>query len=210
MSKLKVGVLISGGGSNLQALIDACANPDFPAEIIHVISNKPDAYGLTRAKDANISTSVVNHKDYDSREAFDAVINETLEKAGVEFICCAGFMRIMTDQLINNWQDRMINIHPSLLPKYKGLHTHQRAIDAGDKKAGCTVHYVRVELDDGPLIIQATVPIETGDSADDLAARVLTKEHITYPQALRLIADGKIKIDGTSAVIDGKAGPIQF
>lgn len=208
MKKLKVGVIISGGGSNLQVLIDACKLTGFPAEIIHVISNIPDAYGLTRARNAGIATTVINHKDYDTRESFDADINQVFIDAGVEFICCAGFMRIMTDTLINSWPDRMINIHPSLLPKYKGLHTHQRALNAGDSHHGCTVHYVRVELDDGPLIVQASVPVLEGDDTDKLAKRVLKQEHTIYPIALKLIAENRVIIKDNIAFVDGKIGPL--
>ena len=210
MEKLKVGVLISGGGSNLQALIDACVQPNFPAEIIHVISNIPDVYGLTRAKNAGIPTTVISHKDFADRESFDENIHKAFTNAGVEFICCAGFMRIMTDKLINGWPDKMINIHPSLLPKYKGLHTHQRALDAGDDLAGCTIHFVRVALDDGPLIMQASVPIHKGDDAEILSARVISQEHIIYPQALKLIAEGGVKIEGAKTIINGKTGPVKI
>lgn len=210
MGKLKVGVLISGGGSNLQALIDACKDPQFPAEIIHVISNIPDAYGLMRARDSGIATSVINHKDFKDREAFDAAINQDLQDAGVEFVCCAGFMRIMTDRLIEAWLDRMINIHPSLLPKHKGLHTHQQAIDDNSTQHGCTVHMVRVELDDGPLIIQANVPIKENDTADILARRVLAQEHLIYPKALELIAKNDVQIKGTDAYVQGQRGPIRI
>ncbi len=188
MRKLKIGVLISGSGSNLQALIDACDNPNFPAIITHVIANNADAYGITRAENARISSKIISHNDYQDRQSFDMAIDKSFRHMGVEFICYAGFMRIMTAYFIDRWQDRIINIHPSLLPKYKGLNTHQRAIDAGDKKHGCSVHYVRVKLDDGPIIMQAQVDILKDDTVAELATRVLVQEHILYPQALKFIA----------------------
>ena len=193
MRKLKIGVLISGNGSNLQALIDACDNPDFPTIITHVIANNADAYGVTRAKNAGISTKIICHEDYQDRKSFDMAIDKSFRDMGVEFICCAGFMRIMTASFIDRWHDKMINIHPSLLPKYKGLNTHQRAIDAGDKTHGCSVHYVRVELDDGPIIMQAQVNILKDDTVAELAARVLIREHILYPQALKMVAEKILK-----------------
>lgn len=208
MSKLKVAVAISGGGSNLQALIDACSHPDFPAEIVSVLSNRPNAYGLERAKQAGIETVVIDHRGYSDRESFDVDLDKALQATGADLICLAGFMRILTDDFVRGWEGRMINIHPSLLPKYRGLHTHKRAIEAGDAFHGCTVHYVSPELDAGPLIIQAKVPIEPGDTADSLAARVLTREHVIYPQALQWIAEGRVTLDGEIAVIDGKPGPV--
>ena len=188
MKKARVGILISGGGSNMQALIEAAKNPNYPAEIVCVVSNKPDAGGLKIAASKNIATHVVNHKDFATREAFDTALNAYLQLQNLELIACAGFMRIMTPVLITPWQGRMINIHPSLLPLYKGLHTHQRAIEAGDNEAGCSVHYVTTELDGGPVIAQARVPILNGDTAETLAARVLIEEHKLYPAALAKIA----------------------
>lgn len=188
MKKARVGILISGGGSNMQALIEAAKNPNYPAEIVCVVSNKPDAGGLKIAASKNIATHVVNHKDFATREAFDTALNAYLQLQNLDLIACAGFMRIMTPVLITPWQGRMINIHPSLLPLYKGLHTHQRAIEAGDNEAGCSVHYVTTELDGGPVIAQARVPILNGDTAETLAARVLIEEHKLYPAALAKIA----------------------
>ncbi len=208
MEKLPVAVAISGSGSNLQALIDACAEPDFPAKIVLVISNKADAYGLTRAANADIPSVVISHKDYADRESFDDDLHKAILNSGADFVCLAGFMRILTDDFINKWQNKMINIHPSLLPKYKGLHTHARAIEAGDSHHGTTVHFVSSELDSGPLIIQASVPIHNGDNEDDLAKRVLTKEHKIYPLALKWVASGKTKTDGETTYIDGQKGPI--
>lgn len=187
MTKTPIAVLISGSGSNLQALIDACANPDFPARIALVLSNKEDAYGLTRAKNAGIPTHVISHRDYESREAFDDEMDQILCSEGVELICLAGFMRILSDGFVEKWQGKMINIHPSLLPKYKGLHTHQRAIKAGDAEAGCSVHWVVREVDGGEIIAQARVPVLSDDTPESLAARVLAEEHKLYPAALKKI-----------------------
>jgi phosphoribosylglycinamide formyltransferase-1 len=188
MTKKRVAVLISGSGSNLQALIEACATPGFPAEIALVFSNKADAYGLTRAKNAGLHTEVLSHKDFDGREAFDAAMGALLKKNDIELICLAGFMRVLSDGFVKEWSGKMINIHPSLLPKYKGLHTHQRAIEAGDKEAGCTVHWVVAEVDGGEIIAQARVPVLENDTPETLAARVLIEEHKIYPAALRKIA----------------------
>lgn len=187
--KCRVGVLISGGGSNLQALIDASQAADYPANIALVISNKADAYGLTRAQNAGIETLVIPHIDYTSREEFEAAIHAALLSADIDIVCLAGFMRILGDQFVQQWAGKMLNIHPSLLPKYRGLHTHRRAIEAGDSEAGCTVHYVVPELDAGPTILQERVPIQPGDDETSLAARVLEKEHLVYPAALRLVAE---------------------
>ena len=204
---LKVGVLISGRGSNLQALLDACAEPGFPAEIALVLSNKADAYGLERAAKAGVATKVINHKDFDSREAFDDAMHQVLTAAGVEFICLAGFMRLLSAPFTERWRDRIVNIHPSLLPAFKGLDVHQRVLDAGVRFSGCTVHIVRPELDDGPILVQAVVPVHGGDDADSLAARVLDAEHQCYPMALKLMAEGRVRIEGTCAHIDGAEAP---
>jgi phosphoribosylglycinamide formyltransferase 1 len=172
----------------MHALVKASRAADYPAEIACVVSNRPEAGGLKIAASEGVPTHVVSHKDYATREDFDASLNTYLQSQNLDLIACAGFMRIMTSVLITPWQGRMINIHPSLLPKYKGLHTHARAIAAGDKEAGCTVHYVTAELDNGPTIAQARVPILDGDTAETLAARVLVEEHKLYPQALELVA----------------------
>lgn len=188
MNKIRLAVLISGRGSNLQAIIDACAAPDFPAYIEVVISNIPEAYGLERARLAGITTRVVSHKEYSDREAFDAALDEIIASYSIDLICLAGFMRILTPRFVIKWQGRLINIHPSLLPKYKGLHTHERALEAGDLESGCSVHYVSAAVDEGDIILQRFVPICKGDTADDLAARVLEQEHQAYPEAIRRIA----------------------
>jgi len=195
---MKTAVLISGRGSNLQALIDA------EIEIVLVISNVSDARGLGRAKKVGIATAVIDHKDYDDRETFDRAMTAEIEASGAELVCLAGFMRILSDDFIDHWRDRLINIHPSLLPDFKGLDVHQRVIDAKANRSGCTVHFVRPEMDSGPIIMQASVPVMAGDDADALAARILVEEHIIYPKAVKLIAEGRVTIDGDKALIDGK------
>ena len=190
MIKKRVGVLISGGGSNMHALLKASRAADYPAEIVCVVSNIPEAGGLKIAQSEGIATHVVSHKNHATREDFDAALNAYLQSQKLDIIACAGFMRIMTPVLIVPWQGRMINIHPSLLPLYKGQHTHQRAIADGQTEAGCTVHYVTLELDGGPVIAQTRVPILHGDTAEKLAARVLIEEHKLYPAALAKVAAG--------------------
>ena len=205
---MKIVVLISGQGSNLQALIDAANQPGWPAEIVLVISNVAGAQGLERAKAAGIPTTVINHKDFEDRETFDASMTEAIEKSaagnGAELVCLAGFMRLLSTHFIDHWRDRLINIHPSLLPAFKGLEVHQRVLDAGEEFSGCTVHFVRPEMDTGPILLQTKVPVQPGDAADTLAARVLEQEHVIYPEAVRLIAEGRVKVDGELALIDGK------
>ncbi|HEX4533163.1 MAG TPA: phosphoribosylglycinamide formyltransferase [Rhizomicrobium sp.] len=194
MPRTKTAVLISGRGSNLQALIDACARDDFPAEIALVISNVAEAEGLVRAKAAHIATHVISHKDFASRETFDAAVDTALRKAGIEIICLAGFMRILSDTFVTAWEGKLINIHPSLLPAFKGTHVHQRTLDAGVTQSGCTVHFVVPELDSGPIIAQAKVPVEKNDTVETLAARILAAEHTLYPEGLRLVASGAVKL----------------
>jgi phosphoribosylglycinamide formyltransferase 1 len=193
MQKKRVGVLVSGRGSNLRALVEACRNPAYPAEIVFVASNNPDAGGLIYANEQGIPTAAVNHRDYTSREAFDFALNIELQKHQLDLICCAGFMRIMTPVLIRPWSGKMLNIHPSLLPLYKGLHTHARAIEDGARTHGASVHFVNEELDGGEVITRAKVPVLQGDSAETLAARVLTVEHPLYVKALALVASGQIQ-----------------
>ena len=203
-SQLKVGVLISGRGSNLQALIDACAAPDFPAEIALVLSNKADAYGLERAAMAGVPVAVVSHGDYPgNKQAFEEAMDARLREAGVELVCLAGFMRLLSPWFVDTWRDRLINIHPSLLPSFKGLDTHERAIAAGVRFHGCTVHYVRPEMDEGPILVQAAVPVLPGDDARTLAERVLESEHRIYPQAVRLIAEGRTRVEDDRVEISG-------
>jgi phosphoribosylglycinamide formyltransferase-1 len=202
MTKARVGVLVSGRGSNLQALIDACADPSFPAEIVLVISNVPGVYALERAEKAGIPTRTIPHKDFASREAFDVAMDAELRSAGVEIVCLAGFMRLLSAPFTQGWAGRMINIHPALLPSFKGLHTHQRALDEGVKLHGCTVHLVTPDLDAGPILVQAAVPVLPQDDSDSLAARVLEQEHKCYPLALRLLAEGRVTVEGNRAVVD--------
>lgn len=200
---MKVGVLISGRGSNLQALIDACAADDFPAEIVTVISNKPGAGGLDLAEAAGIPHQVINHREFENRESFDAALDEALRAAGVELICSAGFMRILTDGFVEKWRNKQLNIHPSLLPSFKGLHVHERSIEAGVRISGCTVHFVRAEMDDGPIVAQAAVPVHGDDTASTLAARILVAEHKIYPLALKLVAEGKARVVGEKVIFSG-------
>ena len=202
--KRKIAVLISGRGSNMASLISACKAPDYPAEIAIVISNRPDAGGIEVAKMAGIDSLIVDHRNYQNREGFEAELSGKIEQSGSEIICMAGFMRLMTANFVNHWHDRLINIHPSLLPSFKGLDTHQRALAAGVRIAGCSVHYVRAEMDSGPIIAQAAVPVMGNDTVDTLAARVLRAEHILYPQALDLVASGRARAVGEKVVIDGE------
>jgi phosphoribosylglycinamide formyltransferase-1 len=207
---MKIAILISGRGSNMQRLIEAVAAPDFPAEIVTVISNRPKAGGLAIAAEAGIPTAVIDHTQYDSRAAFDAALGDALEAAGADLVCYAGFMRILTDEFAARWEGRMVNIHPSLLPSFKGLHVQQQALDAGVTISGCTVHYITPALDSGPVIAQAAVPVLPGDDAETLAARILTAEHRIYPDAVRMIATGEVRlVDGKVVTADG-ATPQRF
>lgn len=192
--KKRVGVLISGRGSNLKALIDACAHEDFPAQVVMVISNKADAPGLQFAKSANIPSQIIEHKAYETREDFDTALQDVLQDAGVELLCGAGFMRLLTDEFVDAWRDRMLNIHPSLLPSFKGINVHQRVLESGARISGCTVHFVRSEMDSGPIIAQAAVPVLMNDTPETLADRILVAEHQLYPMALRLVASGAVRV----------------
>ncbi|MBM3543872.1 MAG: phosphoribosylglycinamide formyltransferase [Alphaproteobacteria bacterium] len=200
MTKKRIGVLISGRGSNLQALIDAAEDPDYPAKIVLVISNVAGAQGLARADAAGIPTLTISHKDYSSRESFDTAITEALEDAGAELLCNAGFMRLHSESFVRHWWNRHLNIHPSLLPDFKGLDTHARVLEAGEKITGCTVHFVRPEMDTGPIVAQAEVPVLPGDTPETLATRVLEAEHRLYPHALRLVASGAVHVEGEAVV----------
>lgn len=193
--KLRVGVLISGRGSNMAALVEAAAATDYPAEIVGVVSNKADAGGLAYAAARGIPTAVVDHKAYPDRESFDRAVDAALEGFGVEFIALAGFMRIFSPWFPERWSGRMLNIHPSLLPSYPGLHTHARALADGARVAGCTVHFVTAELDSGPIVAQGVVPVLPGDGPDDLANRILAIEHRIYPTALALVASGAVRLE---------------
>ncbi len=192
--KLKLAVLISGRGSNLEALIGACAKPGYPAQIVLVLSNKADAMGLELAAGAGIPANAISHKEYPDRAAFDAEITRAIEASGADLICLAGFMRLLSDEFVDHWRNRLINIHPGLLPSFKGLDVPRRVLESGAKFAGCTVHYVRKEMDTGPIIIQAAVPVLVEDDEDSLAARVLAQEHVIYPLAVRWIAEGRVEI----------------
>lgn len=188
MRRVKVGVLISGNGSNLQALIDACKEPNFPAEIVLVISNVAHVKGLERASAANIPSMVIPHGNYTTREAFDNAVDAVLTKHGIELVCLAGFMRVLSESFVRHWAGKLINIHPSLLPKYKGLNTHARALEAGDTHHGASVHWVTAELDSGEIIVQEQIPILAGDTPELLKNRVHALEHMIYPQALEKVA----------------------
>jgi phosphoribosylglycinamide formyltransferase-1 len=198
--KVRTAVLISGRGSNLAALIQACREPDFPAEIALVISNVETAEGLAVAAAAHIPARTISHKSFATREDFDAAIDAALNEAGIALICEAGFMRIHSDDFVRKWQGRMLNIHPSLLPAFKGIRVHQQAIDAGVRVSGCTVHFVVPELDSGPIISQSAVPVYPDDTAETLQARVLAEEHKLYPAALKLVAEGKVVLRDGRAV----------
>lgn len=193
--KMPIAVLISGSGTNLQALIDACSDPSFPAKIVRVISNKADAYGLERAKKASLPITILSHRHYQDRLHFDHALDKQLKEDGAELVCLAGFMRLLTPWFTESWHNRLINIHPSLLPSFKGIHAQAQALQAGVRITGCTVHYVRSEMDSGPIIIQAAVPIFPQDDLTTLTARILVQEHRCYPYAVRLIAEGKLSIE---------------
>ena len=207
MARLKTAVLLSGRGTNMQALIDDCAGPGAAAEIVAVISNVPGAAGLQRAEAAGIETRVIDHKTFPDRESFEDDIHRCLQGFGVELVCLAGFMRILTAGFVARWRDRLINIHPSLLPAYRGLDTHARVLAAGVRFTGCTVHFVRPEMDAGPIIVQAAVPVHADDDAASLARRVLAAEHRIYPLALRLIAARRVSVRNEVVTIDGAAAP---
>lgn len=203
---MRLGVLISGRGSNLQALIDACREPGFPAEVALVISNRPGALGLARAEAAGIPATVVDHRAHPDRESFERALDRELRAASVDLVCLAGFMRLLTPWLVERWHDRLVNIHPSLLPAFPGLDTHRRALEAGVRFAGCTVHLVRAEMDDGPILVQGATAVLPGDTPDTLAARILELEHRCFPLAVRLIAEGRVTVEGRRARIAGAPG----
>lgn len=200
MTRKRVGVLISGRGSNLGALIEACKAPDYPAKIVIVISNIPSAQGLLRAESALIPALVINHKDFATREGFDAALDTALNEAGVELLCNAGFMRLHSEGFVARWRNRHLNIHPSLLPAFRGLHSHARVLEAGATITGCTVHFVRPEMDTGPIVAQAAVPVLPDDTPESLGARVLDAEHRLYPHALRLVASGEVRVEDEHVV----------
>ena len=205
MSRLRLGVLISGRGSNLQALIDACVVADFPAEIALVISNNADAAGLARAAAAGITAQVIDHREFAGREDFDAALDAALRTADVELVCLAGFMRLLSAGFVTAWRDRVINVHPSLLPAFPGLDAQTQALAAGARISGCTVHIVRPEMDSGPILGQAAVPVLADDDATTLGARILAQEHRLYPRIVRLIAERRVRIDGERVMFDAPA-----
>jgi phosphoribosylglycinamide formyltransferase-1 len=200
MAKKRVAVLISGRGSNLAALIEAAKAKDYPAEIVFVLSNRPEAAGLTRAREAGIATAVIDHRPFGgNREAFERALDAALSAHKIDIVCLAGFMRLFTPWLVTRWRGRMLNIHPALLPQFKGLDTHRRALEAGVERHGATVHFVVPETDAGPIIVQDSVAVLKGDTEETLAARVLEVEHRIYPQALRLVAEGRASYDPGAA-----------
>jgi phosphoribosylglycinamide formyltransferase-1 len=202
-----VVVLISGSGSNLQALIDSVAHDGNPARIAAVICNRAGAFGLERAKQAGIATELLDHKQFDGREAFDAALIQAIDAHQPDLVVLAGFMRILTPGFVQHYAGRLLNIHPSLLPKHKGLHTHQRAIEAGDSEHGCSVHFVTEELDGGPLVVQAVLPVMADDTAESLAHRVHQQEHQIYPLAVRWFAEGRLRLGAQGAMLDGQPLP---
>ncbi|MEP4547879.1 MAG: phosphoribosylglycinamide formyltransferase [Saccharospirillum sp.] len=198
----RIVVLISGGGSNLQSLLDQCQTDSLDADIVAVISNRPDAFGLSRARQAGVKALTLDHTGYADRAAFDAALAELIEAQQPDLIVLAGFMRILTDDFVRRFPGKMINIHPSLLPRYPGLNTHQRALDAGDSKAGATVHFVTAELDGGPPIAQIEVPISDQDDADSLARKVLVQEHRLYPTVVDWFVKGRLRLDANQVLLD--------
>lgn len=202
-----VVVLISGSGSNLQALIDSVAHDGNPARIAAVICNRAGAHGLERAKQAGIATELLDHKQFDGREAFDAALIQAIDAHQPDLVVLAGFMRILTPGFVQHYAGRLLNIHPSLLPKHKGLHTHQRALEAGDSEHGCSVHFVTEELDGGPLVVQAVLPVMADDTAESLARRVHQQEHQIYPLAVRWFAEGRLRLGAQGAMLDGQPLP---
>jgi phosphoribosylglycinamide formyltransferase-1 len=200
VSRVRTAVLISGRGSNLKSLIAACAQKDFPAEIVLVISNVESAGGLAIARDAGIATKIIPHKQFPSREAFDAAVEAALAEAHVALVCEAGFMRIHSAWFVQRWLGRILNIHPSLLPKFPGVKVHEQVLAAGETESGATVHFMTPELDAGPTIAQARVKVLPGDTPETLAARVLEQEHVLYPEALKLVAEGRVRLEGGKAV----------
>jgi phosphoribosylglycinamide formyltransferase-1 len=210
VARYKIAVLISGRGSNMAALIDACRDETYPAEVALVLSNRADAPGLEIAKAAGIPAQVIEHGEFESREAFDAAMTEALAASGVRLICLAGFMRLLSAEFCQRWRDSVINVHPSLLPAFKGLHVHERMLESGVRIAGCTVHFVRPAMDEGPILVQAAVPIAADDTPGTLAARILVQEHRIYPLAVRLIAEGRARTAGGMVAIDSYDLPEQI
>lgn len=200
MTKKRVAVLISGRGSNMTALIEAAKARDYPAEIVLVVSNVADAAGLAHAGQQGIATAIIDHRTFGAdREAFERALDAQLQAQRIDLVCLAGFMRLLTPWFVTRWSGRLLNIHPALLPQFKGLHTHRRALAAGVARHGATVHFVVPEMDSGPIVLQESVPVVAGDTEDSLAARVLAAEHRIYPQALRLVAEGRVTLESAAA-----------
>jgi phosphoribosylglycinamide formyltransferase-1 len=204
-ARARLGVLVSGSGSNLQALLDASAQADYPAEVVCVVSNVPTAFALERARKAGVTTAVMDHKAFATRSDFERTLGEELRKAGVEWVCLAGFMRLLSADFLAGFPGRVLNIHPSLLPAFTGLHAQRQALERGVKIAGCTVHFVDAGTDTGPIIAQAAVPVLPGDDEASLSARILVEEHRLYPLAVRLAVTGKVAIVGTRTRVDSEA-----
>lgn len=203
MARKRVAILISGRGSNMAALIEAAKDKSYPAEIVLVVSNIADAGGLAVARANGIATETIEHKTFGKdREAFERALQALLEKNRIEIVCLAGFMRLLTPWFVAQWQGKLLNVHPALLPSFKGLDTHERAIEAGVRIHGATVHFVVPEVDSGPIVAQAAVPVADGDTADSLAARVIKLEHRIYPLALKLVAEGRVRIEGGRCLVD--------
>lgn len=200
MTRLRTAILISGRGSNMDALIEAARAPDYPAEIALILSNRPDAPGLARAKGMGLATAAIDHKIYAGREEFERSMQMMLETHRIDFLCLAGFMRMLTPWFISRWSGRMLNVHPALLPAYRGLHTHERALADGVKIHGCTVHFVVPQMDEGPIVAQAALRVLDADTPESLAARVLEQEHQIYPLALRLVASGAVRVEGNRVI----------
>jgi phosphoribosylglycinamide formyltransferase 1 len=207
MSRKRAAVLISGRGSNMAALIEAAKAKDYPAEIALVVSNKPDAGGLVTARAAGIVTEVIDHTAFQDRAAFERALQAALEKHRIDLVCLAGFMRLLTPWLVGHWQNRMLNIHPALLPAFKGLDTHKRALTAGAKLHGASVHFVVPEMDSGPIIVQGAVAVRADDTEETLAARVIKVEHKIYPLALKLVAEDRVTVVSNRCLIDGTPVP---
>jgi len=206
MARRPTAILISGRGTNMASLLTAASQPDYPAEIVVVVSNNPAAGGLQRARELGVETEVIDHKQFGSKAQFEDALHAKLEETGIEIVCLAGFMRLLSETFVDRWRDRLINIHPSLLPAFTGLNTHARALEAGVKVHGCTVHFVRAAMDDGPIIAQAAVPVLPGDTPEALAERVLAAEHKLYPQALALVAREAVRVVDERVVCPDASG----
>jgi phosphoribosylglycinamide formyltransferase-1 len=206
----RAAVLISGRGSNLQALIESCAKPGASAAVALVLSDRADAAGIARARATGIPVHVLERGRFGQREDFDHALSETLQGAGIEIVCLAGFMRILGPGFVERWRDRVLNVHPSLLPAFRGLDVHRRVLEAGVRFAGCTVHFLRADVDAGPIIVQGVVPVHQGDTEDTLAGRVLTAEHRCYPLALELVASGRARVEGERVLMDDVAAPVSL